>query len=113
MTPDTHPAPRHARHLPYLLGALATLGPFSIDTYMPAFPAMGAALVASPLQIQQTLTVYLLAFAAMMLFHGALSDAYGRRPIVLFSLLLYTVASIGCAFTDNIHVLFALRGVVG
>jgi len=113
VTPDTHPAPPHARHLQYLLGALATLGPFSIDTYMPAFPAMGAALAASPLQIQQTLTAYLLAFAAMMLFHGALSDAYGRRPIVLFSLLLYTVASIGCAFTDNINALLTLRALQG
>ena len=113
MTTHTHPAPKHTRLLQYLLATLATLGPFSIDTYMPSFPAMGAALAASPLQIQHTLTAYLLAFAAMMLFHGALSDAYGRRPIVLISLLLYTVASIGCAFTTDIHVLLVLRALQG
>ena len=113
MTTDTHPVPRHARLLPYLLAGLATLGPFSIDTYMPSFLAMGVALAASPLQVQHTLTAYLLAFAAMMLFHGALSDAYGRRPIVLISLLLYSAASIGCAFTTNIHALLALRALQG
>ena len=80
---------------------------------MPSFPAMGAALAASPLQIQHTLTVYLLAFAAMMLFHGALSDAYGRRPIVLWSLLLYTVASVACVFATDINALLALRAVQG
>ena len=113
MTTPAHHPPTHTRLLQYLLAALATIGPFSIDTYMPSFPAMGAALTASPLQVQQTLTVYLLAFAAMMLFHGALSDAYGRRPIVLISLLLYTVASIGCAFTDNIGALLTLRALQG
>ena len=113
MTTNTHAAPKHTRLLQYLLAALATLGPFSIDTYMPSFPAMGSALAASPLQIQQTLTAYLLAFAAMMLFHGALSDAYGRRPIVLISLLLYTVASICCAFTTDINTLLALRALQG
>ncbi len=113
MTTHTHPDPKHTRLLQYLLATLATLGPFSIDTYMPSFPAMGAALAASPLQIQHTLTAYLLAFAAMMLFHGALSDAYGRRPIVLISLLLYTVASIGCAFTTDIHALLVLRALQG
>ena len=74
---------------------------------------MGAALAASPLQVQHTLSVYLLAFAAAMLFHGALSDAYGRRPIVLWSLLLYTAASIGCVFTDHIGALLTLRAVQG
>jgi len=113
VTTHTHPAPKHTRLLQYLLGGLATLGPFSIDTYMPSFPAMGVALAASPLQIQHTLTAYLLAFGAMMLFHGALSDAYGRRPIVLISLLLYSVASIGCAFTTDIHTLLALRALQG
>ena len=113
MTSQAHSNPKHTHYLQYLLAALATLGPFSIDTYMPSFPAMGLALAASPLQVQQTLTAYLLAFAAMMLFHGALSDAYGRRPIVLISLLLYTAASVGCAFTTNINALLALRALQG
>ncbi len=102
-----------ARGLAYLLAALATLGPFSIDTYMPSFPAMGLDLAASPLQVQQTLTSYLLAFAAMMLFHGALADAFGRRRVVLVSLVFYTAASLGCAFTTDITALLALRALQG
>lgn len=103
----------HTRALQYLLAALATLGPFSIDTYMPSFPAIGLALGASPLEVQQTLTSYLVAFAAMMLFHGALSDAFGRRRVVLVSLVFYTAASLGCAFTTDITVLLILRAMQG
>lgn len=102
-----------ARGLAYLLAGLATLGPFSIDTYMPSFPAMGLDLGATPLQVQQTLAGYLVAFAAMMLFHGALSDAFGRRRVVLMSLVFYIAASLGCAFTTDITLLLILRALQG
>ena len=59
------------------------LGPCAIDTYLPAFSGIAADLQATPLQIQQTLSAYLFAFAFMSLFHGALSDSFGRRPVVL------------------------------
>lgn len=101
------------RRLPYLLAAAATLGPFSIDTYMPSFPAIGAALGATPLQVQQTLTSYLLAFGAMMLFHGPLSDAHGRRIVVLWSLVLYALASLACAFAPDITWLLIGRALQG
>lgn len=105
--------PLNRRHLPYLLAATATLGPFSIDTYMPSFPAIGAALAATPWQVQQTLTSYLLAFGAMMLFHGPLSDAHGRRIVVLWSLVLYALASLVCAWAPDIHWLLAGRALQG
>ncbi|MBT9614240.1 MAG: multidrug effflux MFS transporter, partial [Burkholderiales bacterium] len=113
MVDPRRPQRHHTRLLPFLLAALATLGPFSIDTYMPSFPAMGIALAASPLQVQQTLTSYLVAFAVMMLFHGALSDAFGRRPVVLVSLVIYTGASLGCAYTTDITALLVLRALQG
>src|SRR5689334_24703251 len=72
--------------LALMLAALAMLGPFAVDTYLPAFPAIQASLKASPLQVQQTLTAYMLSFGIMTLWHGALSDAYGRRNIILFVL---------------------------
>ena len=72
--------------LAILLAILGMLGPFSIDTYIPAFDAIAQATVASPTQMQQTLSVYLFGFAFMNLFHGALSDSLGRRPVVLGSL---------------------------
>jgi len=112
--------PRVPRHhhtagwvLALLLAGLATLGPFSIDTYMPSFPAMGETLHATPLQVQQTLSVYLIAFAAMMLLHGALSDSFGRRPVILGALLLFVLASVGCAFSFDIQHLLLFRAAQG
>ncbi|MHB0992112.1 MAG: multidrug effflux MFS transporter [Burkholderiales bacterium] len=99
--------------LTLLLAGLATLGPFSIDTYMPSFPAIQASLHASPLQLQQTLSVYLFCFAAMMLFHGSLSDSYGRRPIILVSLIAFILTSIACVFAADIRVLMLFRGLQG
>lgn len=106
-----HP-PHHAR-LAILLAGLATLGPFSIDTYMPSFPAIQASLHATPLQLQQTLSVYLLCFAIMMLFHGSLSDSFGRRPIILSSLVAFVFTSLACVFAQDIHTLIVLRGLQG
>ncbi|HET9113607.1 MAG TPA: multidrug effflux MFS transporter [Burkholderiales bacterium] len=99
--------------LTLLLAGLATLGPFSIDTYMPSFPAIQASLHASPLQLQQTLSIYLFCFAAMMLFHGSLSDSYGRRPIILVSLIAFILTSIACVFAADIRVLMLFRGLQG
>jgi DHA1 family bicyclomycin/chloramphenicol resistance-like MFS transporter len=80
-----------------LLAGLSMLGPFSIDAYLPAFPNIQADLRASPIEVQQTMTAYLLAFAGMVLWHGALSDAFGRRNVILCALLVFIVATFGCA----------------
>lgn len=90
-----------------ILAGLAMIGPFTIDTYLPSFPAMGRDLAATPAQLQQTLSVYFLTFAVMTLFHGTLSDSFGRRPVILASLVVYIAASIGCAAaTDFAQLLF-------
>ena len=79
------------------------LGPFSVDSYLPAFPAIQNNLGASALEVQQTLTVYMLSFSVMILWHGALSDAFGRRSIILISLAVYAVASLGCASAHSVE----------
>jgi len=94
---DDRDAPASAGALALLLALLAMIGPFSVDSYLPAFPAIGQSLSASPIQVQQTLTAYMAAFAVMTLWHGALSDSFGRRNIILISLAVYAVASLGCA----------------
>jgi MFS transporter, DHA1 family, multidrug resistance protein len=96
-----------------MLAALAMIGPFSIDTYMPSFRAIGASLYATPLEVQQTLSAYLLAFAFMLLFHGALSDAFGRRMVILWSLMAFFIGSIGCALSFDIKTLWLFRAVQG
>ena len=96
-----------------LLAALATLGPFSIDAYLPAFAGIQASLNATPLEIQQTLSGYLFAFGVMFLFHGALSDSFGRRPVILVALVVYTVASVGAAIADSVQSLIIWRVVQG
>jgi DHA1 family bicyclomycin/chloramphenicol resistance-like MFS transporter len=101
------------RALPLLLAALAAIGPFSIDTYLPAFPAIAAELGASPLEVQQTLTAYLASFAIMILWHGALSDALGRRRVILATLLLFAASTLVCSFAPNIETLWLGRALQG
>lgn len=89
------------------------VGPFSIDTYLPAFTGMAQSIGATPVQMQQTLSGYLFGFALMNLFHGALSDSLGRRPVVLWGLGCFTLASVGCALSDTIGTLVFWRFVQG
>ena len=96
-----------------MLAALSTLGPFSVDAYLPAFAGIQASLDATPLEIQQTLSAYLFAFGLMFLFHGALSDSFGRRPVILVALVVYTVASVAAALTGSVSGLIAWRIVQG
>ena len=96
-----------------MLAALATLGPFSIDAYLPAFAGIQESLQASPIEIQQTLSAYLFAFGLMFLFHGALSDSFGRRPVILAALVVYTLASAGAAVAGSAQSLIVWRVVQG
>jgi DHA1 family bicyclomycin/chloramphenicol resistance-like MFS transporter len=104
---------RTHRGLAALLAALATVSPFSIDTFFPSFPAIEAQFGLSAWQMQQTLTTYLVPFAMMSLILGPLSDALGRRPVVLVGLMVYTAASVGCAVAPGFAWLLAFRAVQG
>ena len=99
--------------LAIMLAALSMLGPFSIDTYLPAFPNIQASLGATALEVQQTLTAYMFSFAVMILWHGALSDAFGRRNIILIALAVFAVATLACAAVHSIEYLWAFRMLQG
>ena len=99
--------------LAILLAVLGMLGPFSIDTYIPAFASIAKSLQATPVEMQQTLSAYLFGFAFMNLFHGALSDSFGRRPVILWGLAVFTLASLGCALSQSVGQLIFFRALQG
>jgi DHA1 family bicyclomycin/chloramphenicol resistance-like MFS transporter len=104
-------APRWA--LALLLACLGMLGPFAVDTYLPAFASISRALGKSSVHMQQTLSAYLFGFALMNLFHGALADSFGRRPVILWGVAVFTIASVGCALAQTIGQLIFFRAVQG
>ena len=101
------------RRLSLILGGLAMLGPFSIDTMFPAFPQIGAQFGADKVAMQQTISVYLLAYALMSLVHGPLSDAIGRKRVILGGLTVFALASVGCALADSLPQLLFFRALQG
>ncbi len=107
-------APRTApRRLALILGALSMIGPFTIDTIFPAFQQMGAQFGADTLVMQQTLTAYLVAYALMSLVHGPLSDAVGRRRVILIGIAVFAIASVGCALSTSLPMLLGFRVLQG
>jgi DHA1 family bicyclomycin/chloramphenicol resistance-like MFS transporter len=113
---EPHPATAAAPRLALMLGLLATLGSYTIDAFFPSMRAMAAEFGISYWQVQQTLTAYLVPYACMSLVHGSVSDAIGRRRVVLVGLALYAAASVGCALAPGFGALLlfrALQGMVG
>lgn len=102
-----------SRTLTVTLAGLAMVGAFSVDTFLPSFPAIAADFSVGIAAVQQALSAYLLAFSVMCLFHGTLSDAFGRRPVVLVSLVVFTVASAGAALAPSFGWLLLCRVLQG
>lgn len=99
--------------LSFVLASLAALAPFAIDTYLPAFPVLERELHGSSLALQQSLTFYLLPYALMTLWHGAISDSIGRITTIKWGLGIFVLASIGCAFSPNVETLWFFRALQG
>ena len=97
----------------FVLAALSWIGPFSIDTYLPSLPHISVSLNASEAQAQQTMTAFLVFFALMSLWHGAISDAYGRRRFTMIALVVFSLASVGCALSGSVGTLMVFRALQG
>jgi len=97
----------------FVLASLASLAPFAIDTYLPAFHVMTNDLETTPHAIQQSLTFYLLPYALMTLFHGAISDAIGRIDTIKIGLGIFILGSLTAAFANSVEMLWLGRILQG
>jgi DHA1 family bicyclomycin/chloramphenicol resistance-like MFS transporter len=100
-----HQPPSHLTTIPpwlVLMGLLTALGPLAIDMYLPAFPDMVRSLGASQGMVERTLPSYLLGLAGAQVFYGPFADRYGRKKPLLFGLIVFTIASVGCGLTESI-----------
>ena len=96
-----------------ILSALLGIQPVTTDLYLPALPALTSGFGASMPQAQLTLSALLLAFGTSQLIWGPLSDRFGRRPILLWGLAAYTLASIGSALAPSMVLLIVWRVIQG
>jgi DHA1 family bicyclomycin/chloramphenicol resistance-like MFS transporter len=99
--------------LALVLGLLSAIGPFAIDMYLPALPAIGRALHADEHQVQLSLMAFFLSFALSQIVYGPASDMVGRKPPLYFGIALFALGSIGCALAPDIRWLVAFRFVQG
>lgn len=103
----------HGRAFRVLLGAQSMVSSLAVDMSLPALPAIAAGYATSPARAQLTISAYLIGYAAGQLFYGPLSDRFGRRPMLLMGMAIYTASGFLCALAPNIETMIALRLLQG
>ena len=94
---------KHGIVLLLILGALTSFAPLSVDMYLPSLPTLVRVYGTNEAQVQLTLSAFLLGFACAQLIHGPLSDRFGRKPIVCAGIILYILATVGAALSNNVE----------
>ena len=94
-----------------ILGALSAFGPMAIDFYLPSFPTLADVFSTDVKHVQLSLASYFVGIAFGQLIYGPLADRYGRRKPLLAGVLLFTLASLGCALVQSLDALIAMRFV--
>ncbi|OMD38613.1 multidrug effflux MFS transporter [Paenibacillus odorifer] len=107
------PSRKQRLQLAVILGSITTIGPLSIDMYLPALPTLVADFGTTAALVQLSLTFFLLGLASGQLVAGPLSDVYGRRRPLLIGMFIYAVSSVLCAFSPSIGLLIGLRFIQG
>lgn len=100
---------RERNYLVVLLGFIAALGPFSIDTYLPAFSAIAKEFNTSESMVTLTLTSYFVGITLGQLFYGPIMDKYGRKKPLMIGFGIYILSALVCALSDNIYMLIIGR----
>lgn len=95
-----------------LLGFIAAIGPFTIDTYLPAFEDISKDLHTNETLVTLTLTSYFIGITLGQLFYGPILDKFGRKKPMIIGFMIYAAAAIGCAASQNIYVLIASRFIM-
>lgn len=96
-----------------ILGSLSWIGPFAIDMYLPAMPVIAEDLGASVSASQATLMAFFISFGVSQLFYGPATDVMGRKPPLYFGLVVFALASVGCAMSPTIEMLITMRFIQG
>ena len=96
-----------------VLGLLSAIGPFAIDMYLPALPAISADLHASTAATQMTLMIFFVSFGVCQIFYGPVSDMIGRKPPLYFGIVVFALGGIGCGLAPSIEWLIFFRFVQG
>ena len=111
MIAQSPPTVSRQRHLELLilLGALQAFAPLSIDMYLPAMPVMETVFHASTAAVQITLVTFLMGYALGQSLYGPITDRFGRKPPLYFSLLLFIVSSVACAYSPSIAMMSVFR----
>ncbi|MEO5910164.1 MAG: MFS transporter [Pelobium sp.] len=97
----------------FLAFALIPLSGFATDVYLPSLPNMSSALAVSEMQVQLTLSFFLISYGVSQLFIGSILDSFGRFKIGLFSLVVFAVSCLLIANTHNIYIIYFMRIVHG
>jgi DHA1 family bicyclomycin/chloramphenicol resistance-like MFS transporter len=92
-----------------LLGAMTAIAPFAVDMYLPGFSVIQRGLGAEPGGMELTLASFFIGMAIGQLFYGPISDRFGRKKPLYAGLALFVLASVACAYADNIRQLIAWR----
>src|SRR3954447_6329348 len=92
-----------------ILGALTTIGPFSIDMYLPGFPSIAKDLHTTIAQVQLSLTSYFIGISVGQLLYGPLLDRFGRKSPLYAGMFIYILASVGCVFIHSVNGLIGMR----
>jgi DHA1 family bicyclomycin/chloramphenicol resistance-like MFS transporter len=108
-TPAAPASRLHHLELLILLGMLQAIAPVSIDMYLPALPTLETVFQATAAEVQMTMVTFLVGFAVAQSLYGPVSDRFGRKPPLYFSLVVFAVSSAACAFSPSLRTMSVFR----